>query len=345
MIRIGIIGAAGLSGLELLKWLDRHPHAEVVLATSGKHEGLRVEEAFPYLSRQSLVFQSHQADASECDVVFLAIPNQASLEHVPRLLQQGVRVIDLSGVYRLRDTDSFEKHYRLKHTSPELLEEAVFGFPEYYREALTEARLVANPGCYPTGALLGLLPFGELLSQLEHAPIIDAKSGVSGAGGRVEDDATNYVEVNENFKAYKAFSHQHQPEIQQALEDLSPFRSSALGDVVFTPYLLPLSRGVLSGIYLRFRNPLTETEVRTRFETFATENPFVQILPHGKLPDLRMSVHTNRCCIGWASAENGCNWLVQTSIDNLVKGASGQAIQNMNLMFGLPETTGLLLNR
>ena len=342
MIRTGIIGAAGLSGLELLHWLERHPHVEVALVTSGKHEGMRVEEAFPHLSGHSLVFQPHQADASECDVVFLAIPNRASLEHVPRLLKQGVRVIDLSGVYRLRDADSFEKHYRLKHTSPELLEEVVFGLPEFFRESLPEARLVANPGCYPTGALLGMLPFGELLSDLRHAPVIDAKSGVSGAGGRVEVDATNYVEVNENFKAYKAFSHQHQPEIQQLMEDLSPFRSTLLGDIVFTPYLLPLSRGILAGIYLRFRVPPAEQEVRTRFEAFASENPFVQILPQGKLPDLHMSVHTNRCCIGWANDESGCDWLVQTSIDNLVKGASGQAIQNMNLMFGLPETTGLL---
>ena len=180
-----------------------------------------------------------------------------------------------------------------------------------------------------------------MLESLDRPPIIDAKSGVSGAGGRVEDDATNYVEVNENFKAYKAFKHQHQPEIKQYLEDLSPFESKNMGEPVFTPYLLPLSRGILSGIYLHFNRRINESEIEERFNAFAEENPFIQIMPKGQLPDLRSTVHSNRCAIGWASDSSGSQWLVQTSIDNLVKGASGQAIQNMNLMFGFTETSGL----
>ncbi len=341
MIQVGILGAAGLSGQELLHWLASHPEAEVATATTGKFKGIRIEDAFPFLTGQRLVFQGHDTKFSGCDVVFLAIPNHASLERVPRLVDKGIRVIDLSGVYRLRNIGDFEKYYRLKHTSPELLKKTVFGLPEYFRDSLKNASIVANPGCYPTGALLGILPFGNLLKKLNGTLVIDAKSGVSGAGGRVEDDTTNYVEVNENFRAYKAFSHQHQPEIKQLLEDLTPFDSTKQGEPVFTPYLLPLNRGILTGIYLQFSQSVSEQEVRSRFEAFAVGNPFIRIMSEGNLPDLRSTVNSNRCAIGWASDESGCNWLVQTSIDNLVKGASGQAIQNMNLMFGLPETTGL----
>ncbi len=342
MIRVGIIGAAGLSGLELLDRLQRHPFAQVVLATSTKYEGRTVSEAFPHLPLCQEVFQPNDADASGCDVVFLAVPNKASLERVPALLEQGVKVIDLSGVYRLRDPERFARFYQLEHSSPELLKEAVFGLPEFFRERIESARLIANPGCYPTGALLGILPFGELLGRLDRPPIIDAKSGVTGAGGRVEDDATNYVEVNENFKAYKVFGHQHQPEIQQYLEDLSPFRSEELGEVIFTPHLLPVNRGILSTIYLRFSRPKDPEKVWAQFQKVEAENRFVQLLPEGRLPDLKTCVNSNRCAIGLSHDESCRNWVVLTSIDNLVKGASGQALQNMNLMFGFPEETALL---
>ena len=342
MIRIGIIGAAGLSGLELLHWLGRHSEVEITLVTSTKYQGRPVCEAFPQLPNCKLVFQPNDTDVSGCDAVFLAVPNKASLERTPQLLDQGVRIIDLSGVYRLRDIASFEKHYRLSHTSPEVLREAVFGLPEYFRERISKARLIANPGCYPTGVLLGLLPFGEMLGGLASSPIIDAKSGVSGAGGRVENDATNYMEVNENFKAYKVFDHQHQPEIQQCLADLTPYQAGELGEVIFTPHLLPVNRGILSTIYLRFQNPLDAEQVQVGFQEFAAQNAFVHLLPEGQLPDLKASVHSNRCVIGLSCDASRRNWIVVTSIDNLVKGASGQAIQNLNLMFGLPETAGLV---
>jgi N-acetyl-gamma-glutamyl-phosphate reductase len=223
-----------------------------------------------------------------------------------------------------------------------VLREAVFGLPEYFRERIPNARVIANPGCYPTGVLLGLLPFGELLSGLVNSPIIDAKSGVSGAGGRVEDDATNYMEVNENFKAYKVFGHQHQPEIQQYLTDLTSYPADELGEVIFTPHLLPVNRGILSTIYLRFQNPLDAEQVQVGFQEFAAQNAFVHLLPEGQLPDLKASIHSNRCVIGLSCDASRRNWIVVTSIDNLVKGASGQAIQNLNLMFGLPETAGLV---
>lgn len=341
MIRVGIIGAAGLSGLELIYWLKKHPHVKIALVTSGKYEGKAVNEVFPYLHGVELKFQNHDADAKECDVVFLAVPNKASLDMVPHFIRQGIRVVDLSGVYRIKNIPLFESAYKLQHTSPELLEEAVFGLPEYYGENIRKAQLVANPGCYPTGILLGLLPFGDLLEKLDRPPIIDSKSGVSGAGGRVENSATNYVDVNENFKAYKIFSHQHHPEIQQYLEALTPY-PTAVGDVIFTPHLLPLNRGILSTIYLHFNEPVDETEVRNRFKTLDKEHPFAHLLPEGELPHLQMAQHSNSCFIGVQPDASRQNWIVITAIDNLVKGAAGQAIQNMNLMFDIEETTCLI---
>ena len=342
MLKIGIIGAAGLSGRELLNLLERHEEASVELLTSSKYQGKKVNEVFPELAGYTQVFQPNDSDVTGCDLVFLAIPNQASLERVPNLLEKGVRVIDLSGAFRLRDTAIFSKFYNLSHTAPKLLAEAVFGLPEYFTNEVSAARLVANPGCYATGALMGLLPLGRLIEKLDRPPIIDAKSGVSGAGGRIEDDITNYVSVNENFKAYKIFSHQHQPEIQQYLQDLSPYSTEVTGEIIFTPHLLPLNRGILSTIYLHFCEPVASIEILERFSQFADSQEFIYFLEEGDMPDLRMTVHSNRCMIGAETDQSGQNWVIVSSIDNLVKGASGQAIQNMNLMFGLDEKQGLL---
>ena len=342
MVRIGIIGAAGLSGRELLYWLRNHPEAKVELLTSSKYQRQKVCDVFPELTGYSQVFEPNDVDVSACDLVFLAIPNQASLELVPKLLEQGVRVIDLSGAFRLRDTNVFSQFYELTHTAPELLDETAFGLPEFFKEKISTAKLVANPGCYATGALLGLLPLGKLLGSLDRAPIIDAKSGVSGAGGRVEGDMTNYVSVNENFKAYKIFAHQHQPEIQQYLTDLSPYKAEESGDVIFTPHLLPVNRGILSTIYLHFAEAIPVADIRSRFLEFVNEQKFVHFMDEGSLPDLKMTLNSNRVMIGTESDDSGQNWVVVSSLDNLVKGASGQAIQNMNLMFGLDEGMGLL---
>ncbi len=342
MVHIGIIGAAGLSGRELLYWLKNHPEAAIELLTSSKYQGRQVTDVFPELRGYSQVFQPNECDVSGCDLVFLAIPNQASLKLVPKLLEQGVRVIDLSGAFRLRDTKVFSQFYQLTHTAPELLDETVFGLPEFFKEKISSARLVANPGCYSTGALLGILPLADLLADLDRPPIIDAKSGVSGAGGRVEGDTTNYVSVNENFKAYKVFAHQHQPEIQQYLAELSPYSTEESGDVIFTPHLLPVNRGILSTIYLHFQEATPVTEIRNRFSKFTTEQKFVHFMDEGSLPDLKVTQNSNRVMIGAESDESGQNWVIVTSLDNLVKGASGQAIQNMNLMCGLEESLGLL---
>ena len=346
MINVAIIGAAGLSGLELMRILSRHGQARLCAVTSGKYKGRSVADAFPELHRVELSFLDPDAALADglggAEVAFLAVPNKASLELAPRLVQRGLRVIDLSGVFRLSDVDVFKRHYNLTHSAPELLREAVFGLPEAFRAQIPAARLVANPGCYPTGALIGLLPLGELLGTLAAPPVIDAKSGVSGAGGRVEDDSTNFMEVNENFKAYKVFAHQHTPEIEQYLAQCSPYDPAAQGPVVFTPHLLPVSRGILSTIYLRFAQPVPPAELRRRFERFAAAEPFVQLLPAGQDAQLRMANGTNDCVISLHGDDSGRNWIVVTAIDNLLKGAAGQAVQNLNLMYGCEETTGLV---
>ena len=234
--------------------------------------------------RYSLTFNSNETDVLGCDVVFLGVPNEASLALVPKLLEQGIRVIDLSGAYRLADTEVFKKFYKLTHTYPELLKEAVFGLPEFFSKQISAARLVSNPGCYSTCALLGILPLAEMLGELDQPPVIDAKSGVSGAGGRIEDDSMNYVSVNENFKAYKVFSHQHQPEIQQYLSELSAYKFEKYGEVIFTPHLLPVNRGILSTIYLHFREPMDTDKVIRRFSEFADKQKFVEFLGQGPFP-------------------------------------------------------------
>ena len=341
MVRIGIIGAAGLSGLELLHLLSRHSEATVKLVTSTKYQGKKVTEVFPELYQYSLTFNSNETDVLGCDVVFLAVPNEASLALVPKLLEQGIRVIDLSGAYRLADTKVFEKFYKLTHTYPELLKEAVFGLPEFFSKQISAAKLVSNPGCYSTCALLGILPLAEMLGELDHPPVIDAKSGVSGAGGRVEDDSMNYVSVNENLKAYKVFSHQHQPEIQQYLSGLSSYKSDINGQVIFTPHLLPVNRGILSTIYLHFREPADLDKVTQSFSEFADKQKFVEFLGKAHFPDIKITSHTNRCIIGIECDQSRQNWIIVSSLDNLIKGAAGQAIQNMNIMFGLEESQGL----
>ncbi|HUJ76191.1 MAG TPA: N-acetyl-gamma-glutamyl-phosphate reductase [bacterium] len=342
MVKTAIIGGAGLSGLELMHILSHHPLVELEVVTSAKFAGRAVGEAFPELNRIPLTFAPHDAPLNGCEVAFLAIPNKASLEWAPRLIKQGLRVIDLSGVFRLPDVQVFQRYYGLTHSAPELLKEAAFGLPEAYREVIRKARLVANPGCYPTGALLGLLPLGALCRELVGPPVIDAKSGVSGAGGRVEDDSTNFMEVNENFKAYKIFSHQHLPEIEHYLAQATGYRPPRQGAVIFTPYLLPVSRGILTTIVLRFAQAQDPARLRGLYAEFAHREPFITLLPEGRTAELAMVQHRNDCVISLHHDEAASTWIVITAIDNLVKGASGQAVQNLNLLLGCEETTALI---
>ncbi len=328
-ISVGIIGAAGYSGLELIKLLKKHKGVILKHITSSKYEGQRVCDVFPNIPDVTLTFKDHTAELTDIDVVFLAVPNKASLDIVPELLEKGIKVIDLSGVYRIKNIDLFKKYYKLEHTSPEILEKAVFGLPEIYKEKIREADLIANPGCYPTAALLALIPLKEDLQKVSTDIIIDAKSGVSGRGGRSEDDMSNYCTCNENVIPYKFFEHQHQIEIEQILKENTPYDKR----IIFTPHLVPLDRGILCTIYLNFADNINVEEIRLKYEKFYENEPQVIVLKQGIYAHIKMAVNTNNIFISVEGSEN--RLIITSVIDNLLKGASGQAVQNLNTLFDL----------
>jgi N-acetyl-gamma-glutamyl-phosphate reductase len=334
MIEIGIIGGAGFTGRELLELLSHHQHFRVVHLTSDRHAGKSVAEVFPELDgKYDLVFKTHEDPIPERVPLFLAVPNDTSLEIVPDLLKKGHRIVDLSGAYRLHDREEFKKFYRLEHTSFELMGRAVYGMPELFRDTIKSASLVSNPGCYPTGSILPLYFLGEHRREIDFVSI-DAKSGVSGAGGRSEDSGFSFNSVHENFRAYKILGHQHQPEIEEyafsGMDQRLP--------LVFTPHLLPLFRGILSTITIRWKNgaPADLPEI---LRAATSAEPFIRLLPEPELIQLSRIQKTNFIDIGLRSHNRVT--VIVSAIDNLVKGAAGQAIQNMNLMHGLEETEGL----
>ncbi len=337
MIKVGIVGGTGYTGVELLRLLAAHPECEVVSITSRAEDGRPVAELFPNLrGRCDLIFQTPDAAGlSRCDLVFFATPNGIAMSQASELLAAGVRVIDLSADFRLDERAVWEQWYGMQHASPQLLPEAVYGLPEINRQAVKQARLVANPGCYPTAVALGFLPLVENeLAELSYL-IADAKSGASGAG-RGANVAQLMGETGESFKAYAIPGHRHQPEISQTL------RRVAKRDVslTFVPHLVPMIRGIEATLYAR----LTSGEARdlqALFEQRYRHEPFVDIMPAGSHPETRSVRGANQCRIAVHRPQDGDVVVVSSVIDNLVKGAAGQAIQNMNLMFDLPETTGL----
>jgi N-acetyl-gamma-glutamyl-phosphate reductase len=334
-VRVGVVGATGYTGVELLRLLARHPFVELVAVTSRGEAGRRVEELFPNLrGHVGLAFtEPDPARLAECDAVFFATPNGTAMHHAPGLLEAGVKVIDLAADFRLRDAAEWSLWYGMEHASPELLAEAVYGLPELNREAIRDARLVANPGCYPTAVTLGFLP---LLAQgtIEVAGLIaDAKSGVSGAG-RKAAVATAYAEVDESFKAYAVPGHRHLPEISQTLAQIA----GASVDLTFVPHLVPMVRGIHATLYGRLTG---EADLQSLYEDAYRAEPFVDVLPAGAHPETRSVRGANHCRIAVHRPGNGGRVVVLSVIDNLVKGAAGQAVQNLNLMFGIEETAGL----
>lgn len=336
MLRAGIVGATGYTGAELLRLLVMHPQVDVVAITSRSATDRRVEELFPNLrGHVNLSFKEPTAEIlAACDVVFFATPNGTAMQSVPAILECGVRVIDLSADFRLRDPKLWRQWYGISHACPELLLEAVYGLPEINRSAIREARLVANPGCYPTAVLLGFLPLlQERLVDPDHL-IADAKSGVSGAGRKAQVN-TLLSEAAENFKAYGVDGHRHSPEIKQVLTHAA---GSEIG-LTFVPHLVPMIRGIQATLYARLRSELAS--LQTVFETRYVDEPFVDVLPAGSHPETRSVRGTNYCRLAVHRPSGSDTVVVQAVIDNLVKGAAGQAVQNMNLMFGLEETSGL----
>ena len=340
MIRVGIYGGSGYTGQELMRLLLGHPEAKVVAATSRRFAGVPVSEVYPvFCGRTDLVYtnDSPEAIAGLVDFIFLALPHGISMEMAPVFIGAGRKVVDLSADFRIRDAASYEAWYG-RHTAAGMLGEAVYGLPELHRDEIRNTRLTANPGCYPTSIILGLAPV--LRSRwIDSASIIaDSKSGVSGAG-REPQIASLYCEVEGGFKAYRVANHRHTPEIAQELGLLAGREIK----ISFTPHLLPVKRGILSTIYAKLEKDVNSEEATALYREFYRDEPFIRVCRAGHLPNLSSVVGSNFCDIGVTVDKRTGRLIVVSVIDNLIKGASGQAIQNMNLMSGLPEGTGLPL--
>lgn len=336
MNKVGIVGASGYSGVELLRLLVGHPDVDLLVITSRSHAGEAVTEVFPNLRGHiDLKFSEPKLDLLiACDVVFFATPNGTAMTMVPELLARGVRVIDLSADFRLKDSGQWEHWYGTAHACPELLDEAIYGLSEVNRQAIKSARLVANPGCYPTAVLLGFLPLveGDLVDR--HRLIADAKSGVSGAGRKTALDLL-YCEAGDSLKAYAVPGHRHLPEIRQGLEIMA----GAPVGLTFVPHLVPMVRGIHATLYAQLTR--NDVDLQEQFERRYRNEPFVDVLPTGVDPDTRSVRGSNVCRIAVYRPQDGDMVVVLSVIDNLVKGAAGQAVQNMNILFDLDETTGL----
>ena len=339
MKKVAVVGAAGYAGIEAVRLILAHDRLELTLATSAADNGRLISEVYPALAGMTgLAFSlpDHDEIATKAEVALLAVPHTAALELVPPLLERGVIVIDLSADYRLQDPDLYEAWYAAPHTSPELLPEAVFGLPELDRSRLFGARLVACPGCYPTATTLAALPALAAGVVTGDRVVVDAKSGVSGAG-RSATAGTHYVAVNEAVAPYKVAAHRHTPEIEQAL-------SSAAGrqlGVVFAPHLVPMSRGLLSTVYLETEEGFSATDALELYRSHYAEEPFVVVRELGAMPSTAEVRGTNRASIGVAVDERTHTLIAACAIDNLVKGAAGQAVQCLNAVLGYSETEGL----
>lgn len=337
MIRVGVMGGTGYTGVELLRLLAQHPSVELSAITSRGDAGVSVADMFPSLrGRVGLRFvDPANASLHDCDLVFFATPNGIAMQQAVALLDRGVRVIDLAADFRIKDVEQWQKWYGMTHAAPHLVGEAVYGLPEMNRESIRAARLVANPGCYPTATQLGFLPLVEAgMADTDHL-IADAKSGVSGAGRKAEVH-TLFAEASDNFKAYGVAGHRHLPEIRQGLSQLA----GKAVRLTFVPHLTPLIRGIHATLYARLLAS-EAVDLQSLFERRYADEPFVDVLPAGSHPETRSVRACNTCRIAVHRPQGEDTVVVLSVIDNLVKGAAGQAVQNMNIMFGFDECAGL----
>lgn len=339
-IKAGIVGGTGYTGVELLRLLSQHPNVELTAITSRKEDGMPVSDMFPNLrGRVDLAFQTpEQAALDQCDVVFFATPHGVAMSQAQDLLRHDVRIIDLAADFRLQDTQAFERWYKMPHACPDVLKESAYGLVELNRSAIGKARVIGNPGCYPTTVLLGLAPLLEGGRKLVDTSniIADCKSGVSGAGRKAEV-GTLFSEASDNFKAYGVAGHRHHPEISEQLQGLA---GEAVG-LIFVPHLVPMIRGMFSTIYARILPEARDTDFQALFEQRYVDEAFIDVMPAGSMPETRSVRASNTLRIAVHRPEGGDQLVILVTQDNLVKGASGQAVQNMNLMFGLPESAGL----
>ena len=338
--KVGVVGVSGYAGLELIKLMMSHPAMEFVAAMDAKEIG---EKPLPELHAglrgicELVTFppDSDRLKEFQLDTVFLCTPDKVSHDLVPKMLSRGSRVIDFSGAFRLKNISSYSDWYGFQHANPELLAAAIYGLAEWNAKTIAPARLIANPGCYPTSVILALLPLIQAgLLETGSAIICDSKSGVTGAGRGVKPELM-FSEVTDNFRPYSPITHRHAPEMCQEIGwDLNNF--------TFVPHLLPTNRGIISTIYVRFNQPVSSAQIEAEYGRRYSSRPFVRILGGSRLPELRAVVRTNFCDIGWRLTDGGRRAVIFSAIDNLVKGASGQAVQNFNVMHELDERTGLL---
>lgn len=337
-INISIVGASGYSGAELVKILLRHKRVRIEKLFANTSSGKRVDELYPWLMNSTnAVYETYSAEAAcSSDLVFIALPSGEAMNIVPELFARRKKVIDLGGDFRLHDASVYQKYYKHEHKSPELLSDSVYGLPEWNRKQIMNARLVANPGCYPTSATLPIIP---LLKEglIEPTGItVSSLSGVSGAGRSASLDLS-FAEVNESVKAYKVGTHQHLPEIKQTLEDTIQQPVA----ITFVPHLLPITRGIYTSIYATLKGTVADENVLAAYAKYYAQEPFVR-LSATAIPEIKNVNYTNFIDIGFRLYPENNQIIVLAAIDNLVKGAAGQAVQNMNLMFGFDETEGLL---
>ena len=338
MIKVGVVGGTGYTGVELLRILAGHAQVEVVAITSRAEAGVKVGDYFPSLrGRYDIAFSDPaSAPLKGCDCVFFATPNGVAMSQAGALLESGAKIVDFSADFRIKDRAVWEKWYKVAHASPGLIDEAVYGLPEINRAHIRKARLVANPGCYATAVQLALLPLVET-DLIDHRHLIaDAKSGVSGAGRKAEVDIL-FSEATDNFKAYAVKGHRHHPEILESLASLEGVSGRSLG-LTFVPHLVPMVRGILATVYARITK---DADFQALFEKRYADEPFVDVLPPGSQPETRWVRGTNQCRIAVHRPFDADTLVVLAVEDNLVKGAAGQAVQNMNLMFGFPEAQAL----
>ncbi len=339
-IRVGVVGVSGYAGLELIKILTRHPAVEFVAAMDAAEIGEKpLPDIHPLLRGVSdlVTFPPvpERFSESQLETVFLCTPDKVSYALVPQFLNAGIRVVDFSGAFRLKDATSYPSWYGFSHANPDLLNAAIYGLPEWNASAISSAKLIANPGCYPTSVALALLPLIRAGMMETGSDIFcDSKSGVTGAGRGVKQELM-FSEVTESFRPYNPVTHRHAPEMCQEIGwDLNNF--------TFVPHLLPISRGILSTMYVHFNRQVSSAEMEAEYEKRYAKRPFVRILGGTRLPELRAVTRTNYCDISWRLTHKGRRAVVFSAIDNLVKGASGQAVQNFNIMHGLDESLGLL---
>ena len=338
MIKVGIVGGTGYTGVELLRILATHPEAQLTAITSRKEDGLPVADMYPSLrGRVPLAFSSpDKANLNDCDVVFFATPHGVAMAQTPELLAAGVKVIDLAADFRLKDVAQFQQWYGIPHTCPDVLHEAVYGLPELNREAIKSARVIGNPGCYPTTMQLGFYPLLKAGIIDASNLIADCKSGVSGAGRKAEIGIL-FSEASDNFKAYAVAGHRHVPETVEQLQKMS----AAPVNLIFTPHLVPMIRGMHSTLYAKLTTEISNEALQELFESTYRDEQFVDVMPFGSHPETRSTRGSNMLRIALHRPANGATLIVLVVQDNLMKGAAGQAVQCMNLMFGLQENCGL----